>query len=211
LEISSSGTPPQIRTAARLSHSRLVGQLNHEASGAIDFRYDPTWLHGNTPCRFPFRCRCAKTLYRCAGISGLRQSPARQPGIRKKVAERVGAEGIDASAFSQHSAAIASAPYNSCQKTPSPVLPASSMAIRSKMQKSPTYSKSRTQSSRLERDEDFRISIAGAQEKTALLRYKGHWQKPAGTTPTTHIFKPQIGELPNGSICRTRSRMNISA
>jgi serine/threonine-protein kinase HipA len=50
----------------------------------------------------------------------------------------------------------------------------------------------------LEPDEDFRISIAGAQEKTALLRFKGRWEKPEGTTPTTHILKPQIGELPNG-------------
>jgi serine/threonine-protein kinase HipA len=47
-------------------------------------------------------------------------------------------------------------------------------------------------------DEDFRISIAGAQEKTALLRKDKKWYKPAGTTATTHILKPQIGQLPNG-------------
>ncbi len=47
-------------------------------------------------------------------------------------------------------------------------------------------------------DEDFRISIAGAQEKTALLRRDGKWYKPTGTTATTHILKPQIGRLPNG-------------
>jgi serine/threonine-protein kinase HipA len=50
----------------------------------------------------------------------------------------------------------------------------------------------------LSRDEAFRISVAGAQEKTALLRHKGRWWKPAGTTPTTHIFKKQIGRLLNG-------------
>src|SRR5690606_25681603 len=42
------------------------------------------------------------------------------------------------------------------------------------------------------------ISIAGAQEKTALLYLDGRWLKPHGTTPTTHIFKTQIGTLPNG-------------
>ncbi|WP_439502568.1 HipA domain-containing protein [Aminobacter ciceronei] len=47
-------------------------------------------------------------------------------------------------------------------------------------------------------DEDFRISIAGAQEKTALLRKDGRWFKPTGTTATTHILKPQIGQLPKG-------------
>ena len=43
-------------------------------------------------------------------------------------------------------------------------------------------------------DEDFRISIAGAQEKTALLRHQGQWLKPHGATPTTHIFKLPIGQ-----------------
>lgn len=42
---------------------------------------------------------------------------------------------------------------------------------------------------------DFRISIAGAQEKTALLHYQGCWQIPTGVTPTTHIFKLPVGEI----------------
>jgi len=42
-------------------------------------------------------------------------------------------------------------------------------------------------------DEDFRLSIAGAQEKTALLQVNGQWCRPLGATPTTHILKPPIG------------------
>jgi len=42
-------------------------------------------------------------------------------------------------------------------------------------------------------DEDFRISIAGAQEKTALLQRDGQWCLPRGSTPTTHIFKLPLG------------------
>lgn len=41
--------------------------------------------------------------------------------------------------------------------------------------------------------DDFRISLAGAQEKTALLRYKGKWHRPKGATPTSHIFKLPMG------------------
>ena len=41
-------------------------------------------------------------------------------------------------------------------------------------------------------DEEFRLSLAGAQEKTAFLRHEGAWCVPEGTTPTTHIFKPPI-------------------
>ena len=44
---------------------------------------------------------------------------------------------------------------------------------------------------------DFRISIAGAQEKTALLRYGGQWRRPLGATPTTHILKLPLGLVGN--------------
>jgi serine/threonine-protein kinase HipA len=50
----------------------------------------------------------------------------------------------------------------------------------------------------LDRDDEFRISVAGVQEKTALLRLGERWFKPHGTMPTTHIFKTPIGRLPNG-------------
>jgi serine/threonine-protein kinase HipA len=40
---------------------------------------------------------------------------------------------------------------------------------------------------------DLRLSIAGAQEKSALLQCKGEWYKPTGSTPTTHIFKLPLG------------------
>jgi serine/threonine-protein kinase HipA len=46
-------------------------------------------------------------------------------------------------------------------------------------------------------DRDFRISLAGAQEKTALLRHDGRWLKPEGATPTTHIFKLPLGLIGN--------------
>jgi serine/threonine-protein kinase HipA len=42
-------------------------------------------------------------------------------------------------------------------------------------------------------DENFRISLAGAQEKTALTWHQGRWCKPHGATPTTHIFKLPMG------------------
>lgn len=42
-------------------------------------------------------------------------------------------------------------------------------------------------------DDDFRISLAGAQEKDAFLWWGGRWLKPRGATPTTHIFKLPLG------------------
>jgi serine/threonine-protein kinase HipA len=46
-------------------------------------------------------------------------------------------------------------------------------------------------------EDDFRMSIAGAQEKTALLRIAGHWYRPHGATPTTHILKLPLGLVGN--------------
>ena len=47
---------------------------------------------------------------------------------------------------------------------------------------------------------DFRISIAGAQEKTALLWRHNQWHRPRGATPTTHIFKLPIGIIEHQGI-----------
>ncbi|MEO5510408.1 MAG: type II toxin-antitoxin system HipA family toxin [Longimicrobiales bacterium] len=47
-------------------------------------------------------------------------------------------------------------------------------------------------------DQDaFRLSLAGAQEKTALLRHGGKWCLPRGATPSTHIFKLPLGVIGN--------------
>lgn len=54
-------------------------------------------------------------------------------------------------------------------------------------------------------EDGFRISIAGAQEKTALLRFNEQWCRPHGATPTTHIF-----ELPLGLIGNFRFDVNES-
>lgn len=54
-------------------------------------------------------------------------------------------------------------------------------------------------------EDDFRISIAGAQEKTALLWHGGQWCRPLHATPTTHIFK-----LPLGLVGNMRADMHAS-
>jgi serine/threonine-protein kinase HipA len=45
--------------------------------------------------------------------------------------------------------------------------------------------------------DDLRISIAGAQEKTALQQMAGRWYRPDGATPTTHILKLPLGLVGN--------------
>lgn len=56
-----------------------------------------------------------------------------------------------------------------------------------------------------EQSNDLRLSIAGAQEKTALLKRDGRWLLPQGSTPTTHILK-----LPLGLVGHMRADMRTS-
>ena len=56
--------------------------------------------------------------------------------------------------------------------------------------------------------DDLRISIAGAQEKTALLRVDGQWCRPRGATPTTHILKLPLGLVGGRRLDLTHSVYN---
>ena len=48
--------------------------------------------------------------------------------------------------------------------------------------------------------EELRLSVAGAQEKTAFLWHNNQWCLPLGSTPTTHLFKLPMGVIGDGQI-----------
>ncbi|WP_439287109.1 type II toxin-antitoxin system HipA family toxin [Lonepinella sp. BR2357] len=52
----------------------------------------------------------------------------------------------------------------------------------------------------MDKSDDFRISLAGAQEKTALLLHQGQWKRPLYSTATSHIFKLPIGQVAQGQL-----------
>lgn len=60
----------------------------------------------------------------------------------------------------------------------------------------------------MDRELDFRISIAGAQEKTALLWHENQWCLPRGATPTSHIIKLPIGRIEHAGIDLSESVEN---
>lgn len=57
-------------------------------------------------------------------------------------------------------------------------------------------------------DSDFRISIAGAQEKSAFLYHRGKWCRPIKETPTSHIFKLPIGFIQHQNLDLSESCEN---
>ena len=48
--------------------------------------------------------------------------------------------------------------------------------------------------------DELRLSVAGAQEKTAFLWHNGQWCLPLDSTPTTHLFKLPMGTIGEGQI-----------
>jgi serine/threonine-protein kinase HipA len=48
--------------------------------------------------------------------------------------------------------------------------------------------------------DELRLSVAGAQEKTAFLLHDSQWCLPLGSTPTTHLFKLPMGVVGEGQI-----------
>ena len=184
-----------------LLNNRLVGRLLKEPSGAISFQYDESWLSwGNTfPISMSLPLR--EDAFRGDRVVAVFENllPDSEE-LRRRVAEKVGARGIDAYSllFKIGRDCVGALQF----------LPDDDHAVHdtSGIQGEPIDDSVIEKMLKtlvraplgLGEDQDFRISVAGAQEKTALLYHKGKWQKPHGTTPTTHILKTQIGRLQNG-------------
>jgi serine/threonine-protein kinase HipA len=181
-------------------NGRLVGVLRRESTGAIDFQYTRDWLgwRGTFPVSLSLPLR--EDRYIGSPVFNVFDNllPDSDP-IRRRVAERVGAEGTDA--FSLLTA-LGHDCVGALQFLPDGMDPGTAGDIAGKPvsddEVADIIKNLAAAPLGMGEDEDFRISIAGAQEKTALLRKDGQWFKPTGTTATTHILKPQIGQLPNG-------------
>jgi serine/threonine-protein kinase HipA len=181
-------------------NNRLVGQLRREKSGAIDFQYGESWLAWEHAIPVSLSLQLREDRYIGAPVIAVFDNLLPDNiEIRKRVSAKMQAGGTDA--YSLLSAVgrdcvgalqflpIDTAP-NALDDIDGEELNDEQMeAILSDLKAAPLG---------LGQDQEFRISIAGAQEKTAFTWWNGKWILPHGTTPTTHIFKPQIGELPNG-------------
>jgi serine/threonine-protein kinase HipA len=194
------GRPPANAPLNVFLNGRLTGVLRRAPSGAIDFRYDPQWLSWEST--FPISLSLPLREDRYIGAPVIAVFDNLLPdseAIRKRVAERVEANGTDAYNML---AALGHDCVGALQFLPQGVDPGPAGKIEGKpiseREIAALIQNLAMAPLGMGEDDDFRISIAGAQEKTALLRQNGKWYKPIGTTATTHILKPQIGRLPNG-------------
>jgi serine/threonine-protein kinase HipA len=181
-------------------NGRLVGQLLRESSGAISFTYAQEWLAWENTLPLSLSLPLREDRYVGAPVIAVFENllPDSEP-IRRRVAERVGAQGTDAfSLLSEIGRDCVGAmqflgddeePPAAGILTGEPLSDEQIGAILKDLDVTPLG---------IRRENDFRISVAGAQDKTALLYHEGRWIAPSGTTPTTHILKPQIGKLAYG-------------
>ncbi len=182
-------------------NNRLVGWLTKEAGGAIAFQYGDSWLDWEHTLPISLSLPLRESVVRGEQVVAVFDNLLPDgPLLRRRIAERVGARDTDAYGLL---AAIGHDCVGALQfltdrddavdATP-PV-----EGDRIEVEDVEKMLRGLAQAPLgLSRDDDFRISIAGTQEKTALLRHEGHWLRPRGATATTHILKPQIGRLPNG-------------
>lgn len=180
----------------------LVGRLLKEPGGAIEFRYDQGWLDRENVFAISLSLPLREDLYKGEPVAAVFENLLPDSDtLRRRVAEKVGADGTDAySLLTKIGRDCVGALQFIREGELEP--PASSKNIEGHLIDESSIERLLHNLAQaplgISKDDDFRISVAGAQEKTALLRHGEKWMRPYGTTPTTHIFKTQIGKLPNG-------------
>jgi serine/threonine-protein kinase HipA len=186
-------------------NGRLVGRLQRENSGAINFQYDESWL--NWKSTFPVSLSLPLREDRYVGDAVIAVFDNLLPDnedTRRRVAARSDADGIDPYSLLF---AIGRDCVGALQFLPDGIDPGKVGAINSEPINdediAERLSNLATAPLGIGEDKEFRISIAGAQHKTALLRLDGHWHIPYGTTATTHILKPQIGQRDSYDLTRS--------
>lgn len=181
-------------------NGKLVGRLQRAASGAIDFQYDAAWLGWKSA--IPVSLSLPLREDRFLGdrvVAVLDNLLPDSDAVRIRLAERSGAQGGDAYSLLS---VLGRDCVGALQFLPEGELPEAAGHVSGRRVSDAEIERILANLARnplgISDDAEFRISIAGAQEKTALLYWKGRWHVPHGTTATTHIIKPQLGLLPNG-------------
>jgi serine/threonine-protein kinase HipA len=184
-----------------LLNNRLVGHLLQEPGGGIYFRYAQGWLSRVNAVPVSLSLPLREDAYKGERVVAVFENLLPDSDqIRRRIAERVGAKGTDAYSLLYQIGrdcvgALQFVPDGNDAVHDTSVINGEVISekdiekLLNNLVRAPLG---------LDWNEDFRISVAGAQEKTALLWHRGKWLKPHRTTPTTHILKAQIGTLPNG-------------
>lgn len=186
-----------------LINNRRVGELTRDASGAIHFTYNRDWLDWEFAMPVSLSMPLRTQRYSGDSVTSVLSNLLPDDGkVRQRLAECVGVRGT--TTFDLLSA-IGRDCVGALQFLPV------DEAEPGQLSEPPGRAVSDEQIELLLRDLNrtplgvgqsggFRISLAGASDKTALLHSDGAWYVPLAPASTTHIIKPQIGKLWGGNL-----------
>lgn len=177
-------------------NGRLVGHLRREAGGAVDFLYADKWLAWENAFAVSLSLPLREDRYVGAPVLAVFDNLLPDnDDIRKRLAARTGAEGIDAFSLL---GAVGRDCVGALQFLPEGEAPPTQEAVSGRALSDEEVAAILGDLAQaplgVTAEAEFRISLAGAQEKTALLWWDDAWHIPHGATPTTHILKPEIGK-----------------
>ena len=175
------GRRPASKPLTVYPNNRRVGTLAREASGAIRFTYHEDWLSWEHAFPVSLSLPLREMPYHGAVVSAVFDNLLPNTDrLRRLVAEKVGARGTDAySMLSKIGHDCVGALQFIADDEPAPE---ATKLLRGEQIDASEIEKILNGLSKaplgLFRDDPFRVSVAGAQEKTALLRHDGKWLKP---------------------------------
>lgn len=181
-------------------NGRHVGRLEHARAGGFRFQYTADWLAWEHALPVSLSLPLQEDAFQGEIVAAVFDNllPDPEP-MRRRIAEGLGTGGSDwyrllAGIGGDCIGALQFLPEGGSPWTPDQLEadPMRDNAIAEVLQGLGQYPLG------LSPDGAFRISLAGAQEKTAFLFMNGGWHRPRGGTPTSHIFKPAMGRLPSG-------------
>ena len=178
-----------------------VGLLSRLSSGKLEFRYEAGWLRSRSGRPLSLSMPMAEQIYSGDIVENYFDNllPDSQP-IRNRIQKRFGARSDRGFDLLWH---IGRDCVGAIQLFPEDI-PVDVHKIESEPLSdadiAATLQGYRTMPLGMGQGKEFRISLAGAQEKTAFLRCNNEWHRPLGTTPTSHIFKLPIGRIEHSNL-----------
>ncbi|WP_237716340.1 type II toxin-antitoxin system HipA family toxin [Catenovulum agarivorans] len=170
----------------------LVGEL-HYRQGSLSFQYDESWLKRagsralsqSLPMGAPLNNQAVEAYFDNLLPDNI--------NIRRNIVTRLGANSTSTFDLLESIGRDCVGAVALSQSPPSGHLPQLELSPCNENAIATLLKNTRVSNTLgMQDNEDFRISLAGAQEKTALTWWNNQWHKPLGKTPTTHILKPPI-------------------
>jgi len=192
------GRTGKIKALSVWMNGEHVGEWRRSPSGGQEFRYAESWLASDSarPLSLSLPLRPAAKPYRRGVEQFFDNLLPDSRTIRERIQCRFGASSIQAFDLLQE---IGRDCVGAIQLLPAGQPPVDVRAITGQRLTRGAIEKILTEivtpgfGRGEQADDGFRISLAGVQEKTALLWHEGAWHRPTGPTPTTHIVKLPIG------------------